>query len=116
MKDSLEVKTKNFSFLGKKNFLKGEFHFSGNTRISSQLEGELFIGQDGALFLEQDAVFKGNIHCHNVHIFGSFEGQIESQGKVIIHSSAMVSGQIRADQIAIYPGAVVNIDGTTPEN
>ena len=105
------VKSKNFSILGPKCVMKGEFHMSGLVNISSDVDGKLFVEKEGKVFIEKQAHFKGDIKCLDIEIYGTFTGNIESSGTVIIQPSAVVNGQINASKLSIYPGAEVNIEG-----
>ena len=105
------VKNKNFSILGKNCVLKGEFHMSGLVNISSDIEGNLFLENEGKIFIEKQAHFTGNIKCLDIEIFGQFSGNIDSAGTVIIQPTAKVRGRINAVKISIFPGSEVNIEG-----
>lgn len=107
----LTLQRQDFSILGKDSILKGEFELSGMVKISSTLEGTLKMGPDGRLTIEPQGFIKGKIFCNHIEILGTFEGEIVSQGKVVIRPSARVFGQIKAKSLAIFPGACVNIDG-----
>ena len=110
-----EIKTENFSFLGLNNHFRGEIELTGNVKICSTLEGTITVTQEGQLTIEREGLIKGELRCHDVEIMGSFEGRLESEGKVIIRSSASVTGEISAKDLAIYPGSVVNIKGFTSQ-
>ena len=111
MIDFENVASKNFSVLGKNCVMKGEFHMSGLVNISSDMEGNLFVEDEGKVFIEKQASFSGNIKCLDIEIFGAFEGNIDSSGTVIIQPTANVQGKINASKLSIYPGADVNIEG-----
>jgi cytoskeletal protein CcmA (bactofilin family) len=111
MPDYNNVKNKDFSIFGQNCVLKGEFHMSGIINISSDIEGDLFIQDEGKVYLEQNAKFTGNIKCQDIEIFGEFDGFIESNGTVILQPSARVNGRIKAANLSIYPGAQANIEG-----
>jgi cytoskeletal protein CcmA (bactofilin family) len=103
----------NFSFLGRNNFIKGEFKLTGDTIINSQLEGNLEMAGKGKLTLDRESSFTGNIFCHDLELFGELNGSIVASGSVIIRASAVLSGKIHAKSMKIYPGAIVNIEGET---
>jgi len=109
----INLQEQNFSFLGRGLKLKGEFHLSGIVKIASEIEGTLYIQSPGKITIERNGQITGTIYCHDLEIFGLFEGTIEAEGQVILQPSAQVSGKINTQNITIYPGAIVNIDGNT---
>lgn len=110
-----DFKNLNFSILGKDCQLEGEFIFQGDTVISSKVKGKVTVKDESRLTLERSSEFEGSIVAHEVEIFGNFKGSIKASGTLIVRSSAEVSGQIEAKKLSIYPGAVLNIEGHTPE-
>ncbi len=103
----------NFSFLGKGSTMMGKFKLQGPTHLYSAIEGEVHMGDDSHLTIGRDGKVKGKISCLNLDIHGSFEGIIESKGKVTIFPSAQVSGQIVAKEFKIHSGASINFEGHT---
>ena len=102
-----------FSLLGRKSQLRGEFVFYGETYINCEVDGQITMGDEGKLILERDYVIVGDIFCQDVEIFGQFSGTINAEGTLVARSSAKISGTIKAKQISIYPGAEVNFEGHT---
>lgn len=112
---NLNIREQNYSVFGRNTSITGEFKFFGPTFIHGSLYGEILV-QDASLFtIDIDASVKGNIKCHDVEIFGKFEGILNSTGKVTIHPPATVSGEINTQNLVVYPGATVNADGHTLE-
>lgn len=116
MVDYTELVNKEFTFLGDKCRAKGEFHFSGRTRLASRIEGEVHMENKSELCLETESHVTGTIYCHNIEIYGHFEGSLKATGKVTIYAPAVVKGVIDANSLLIYPGAILNIDGHTRHN
>lgn len=108
-----EMKDMAFSFMGKGCILSGKFSLKGSTHLASHLEGELVMEDGANLTIEPEGSFEGVLRCRKVEIFGKFEGNLSSDGTVIIHSSASVHGDIQASHLVIKPGATVNIEGRT---
>jgi cytoskeletal protein CcmA (bactofilin family) len=113
MNEIEDIKSENFSFLGVNNTLRGEFELTGNIKVCSFIEGKIALDEGGQLTIEREGMIKGELNCYDVEIIGRFDGKLESRGKVIIRSSASVSGEITAKSLAIYPGAIVNVKGFT---
>ncbi len=59
--------------------------------------------------------FIGNINCHNIEIHGQFEGTLKASGLVAIFPPASVTGDIQSEQLVVYPGAILNINGHTTD-
>lgn len=108
-----EMRNMSFSFMGKGSILAGKFSLRGSTHLASHLEGELTMEDGGNLIIEPEGSFEGVLRGRDIEIFGQFQGNLISDGKVIIHSSANVHGDIEASHLIIKPGATVNIEGRT---
>ena len=115
MEASLNISNQNFSLLGKGSKIKGTFIFSGLTRLNSLLEGEIVMETSDDLYIEKDAFIKGNIKCHNLNIYGIFEGTILATGKVCLYPCSQLTGKVNATQLEIHPGALVEFEGHTEE-
>ncbi|HLE11776.1 MAG: hypothetical protein A2504_15240 [Bdellovibrionales bacterium RIFOXYD12_FULL_39_22] len=115
MEDIINLASQNFSYFAKNSKLIGSFEMSGPTHLASHLEGELFMLSSATLYIERLGVFIGKINCHNLEIYGQFEGTIVSSGKVIIYPSAQVTGEIQCRNLLIMPGSSVNFTGHTTD-
>jgi len=115
MQDYISIKDQNFSYLGKNSKMSGKFHLSGNTRISCDIDGEITMTDKSDLFIEPCASFIGTIHCHNIEVHGQFEGSLKASGIVSIYPPACVTGDIQCENLLVYPGAILNIDGHTTD-
>ena len=113
MPDYIHIQNQDFSFLGKGAKMIGVFHLQGPTHIYSSMDGEIFMENKADLCIEKTGVFTGNIVCHNLEIYGRFEGKIQSTGKVTVYPPAVLKGVINSKNLIVYPGAVINIEGAT---
>jgi len=113
MEATLDISNQNFSLLGKGSKIQGSFIFSGVTRLNSLIDGEITMQTLDDLSIEKDAIIKGNIKCHNLNIYGNFEGNILASGKVSLYPCAILKGKINASQLEIHPGALVEFEGHT---
>lgn len=106
---------RDFSFFGRACHLNGQFELKGPVKIQSHIEGEIdHLGED-LLSIEPEGKINGNLTCHDLHIFGEFDGSITAKGKVTLFPTAIVSGTIQSHKLVIHPGAVLNIKGNTLE-
>ena len=111
--DDNRFRNLNFSLLGKQSHLNGDFSFQGDTFINCQVEGKISMQDNGKITIERGAVVKADIFCHDIEVFGQFEGTINANGTLTARSSAVISGLVNAKQISIFPGADINMEGHT---
>ncbi len=116
MEASFNISNQNFSLLGKGSKIKGTFIFSGLTRLNSSIEGEIVMETSDDLYIEKDAVVNGHIKCHNLNIYGIFEGTIMATGKVCLYPCSQMTGKVSASHLQIHPGALVEFEGHTIES
>lgn len=100
-----------FTHIGEGTNLNGVFNFNGPTIVSGQIEGTVEMGNCPVFVIEKTGLIKGKLKCHHIEIRGEFEGEIFSAGKVIVHPSGIVKGQVYAKDLIIRPGAVVDFLG-----
>lgn len=85
---------------------------AGNTIASEiyvntpKLEGD--INSRGIVKIDVGTVVIGNINCTSVLVAGAVKGNIEVNGPVIVYSTAVVKGDIKAKSIQINSGAVID--------
>lgn len=85
---------------------------AGNTIASEiyvntpKLEGD--INSRGIVKIDVGTVVIGNINCTSVLVAGAVKGNIEVNGPVIVDSTAVVKGDIKAKSIQINSGAVID--------
>lgn len=113
MNEYQNIKNLEFSLVGKECHLTGTFNFNGHTRIAGYLEGEVILKNNAILCIEPNGSIKGTIHCNDLEIYGDFDGEIQSTGKVSIYPPGNVSGVLKSQSLEVYPGAVLNLDGFT---
>ncbi len=111
-----EFKKQNYTVLGTNNIIDGDLKFYGDTIIHCNVTGTISMIDDAKLILERAAVFEGILYCKEVEIFGDVKGTIKASGTVIVRSSAKLSGNIQANKLSVYPGAVLNIEGHTNDD
>lgn len=110
-----DFKQLNYNILGTKTGLEGDFKLQGDTIIAGKFNGTITVLDDSKIILERDSVTSGQFFCHDIEVFGKFEGNIQSTGTLTVRSSGVISGKIKAKKMSIYPGAILNIEGETPE-
>lgn len=113
--DFHDLKNLNFCVFGSQSEIKGELFLKGDITISSKVEGQINMLDQSKVTIEREGIVEGIIYCYDLEVFGEIKGHIKAEGNVVIRSSATVSGNIHAQNLTIYPGAVLNIEGHTQE-
>lgn len=111
-----DFKDFHYNVLGSKSRVQGDLVLSGDSIISSHVEGSIEVQNEGKLILERGSFVKGKITAINLEIFGEVQGDIDCSGLVSIRSSAVVAGTIKSGRLVIYPGAVVDMDASSQES
>lgn len=110
-----DFKKLNYNVVGNLTHFEGELKIKGDTIIAGSFSGTITVLDNAKILIERDAKISAKIFCHDIEVFGQFEGSIQSSGTLIVRSSAQLSGKIEAKKLSIYPGAVLNMEGRTPE-
>lgn len=105
----------NYNVLGVKSKIVGDVVLSGDSIITSTVEGSIEVREEGKLVLERGSFVKGKVKALDLEIFGQVEGEIECSGLVSIRASAHVTGSIKSARLVIYPGAVVEMTANSQE-
>ncbi len=106
----INFKNLNYTVLGANNKIVGDLEMQGDTIIHSHIEGTITMKDTSRLIIERKSTIDGTIYCFDIEIFGKVYGNIYSEGKLTIRSSAEVSGVIKAKQLSVYPGAILNME------
>jgi cytoskeletal protein CcmA (bactofilin family) len=83
--------------------IKGSIRFSHDLVIDGTVEGD--VSSDGTLTVGQHAVVKGEIKTRSVIILGHMEGNITTQDRCELRSTATLIGDISAGTLTIAEGA-----------
>ena len=110
-----DLKEKNFSIIGVNSKSEGKIFYNGHVRFYAEHQGELKMAANSKLIIERYGLISGKLYCHELGIYGQFDGHCHSSAWVIIYPGAKVSGVIHAESLIIYPGAQVNIEGHTAQ-
>lgn len=100
-----------FNVLGKGTRLMGEIQLSGPTTLAGEVNG-VVRGTD-KIVIARTARVEGEIHAHDVEIHGFFSGEVHCSGTLSLRAGSEVSGVLKAVNLVIYPGSVVNMEGET---
>lgn len=92
--------------IGLASHFKGNFRFGKYTRIEGKIEGN--IESAGILILSSTSETKAEINGHVVVIDGKISGNINAESSVIVQEHGSVTGNIKAPNVEIDPGATIN--------
>jgi len=92
------------AFLGKETVFEGKMTFEGVFRLDGKFEGEIF--ESGTLIVGETAVVKGKIGVNMLIINGHVEGEVSAQGRVEIHSTGKLHGNLSTPIITIAEGGI----------
>ena len=105
------IKNLDFTFIGKNSNLKGDFIFSNDTKIAGSIEGKITMNSNAKLTIEIGSNINGIIEGFDIEVYGEFNGDIISKGKVVIFPTGCIEGKIVAKGLEVFPGAILNIAG-----
>lgn len=108
--DIENFKTTLFNIIGASSKITGDLILSGPTTICGEVEG--IITTTSRLVLDRNSRVTGIIHGHDVEVTGFFKGEIVCTGTLSLKAGSEVAGIIKASKLVIYPGAVVDMEGS----
>lgn len=110
----ISISTRPISMLAEGCSFKGKIFLRGEVRLGGHIEGQIVAEDD--LILEESAVIDADIHGINVQISGQVNGNVVTQGILILTPTARMNGNIQTPHLIIEDGAIlhgnVSIDET----
>lgn len=98
------IETPSINLLGAGTILKGDISSDGDFRIDGQLSGS--IQCKGKVVIGATGMVEGEIICRDIDISGQVKAQIQVSELLSLKSTARLTGDIQASQLAIEPGAI----------
>ncbi len=92
------------AFLGKETVFEGKMTFEGVFRLDGKFQGEIF--ESGTLIVGETAIVKGKIAVNTLIINGHVEGEVQAKGRVEIHSTGKLEGNLSTPIITIAEGGI----------
>lgn len=96
------------AFLGKNSSFEGKMGFEGMARLDGKFGGEIFSGD--MLIIGETATVNAEINVTTLVIDGKVSGNVSASGKIEIHSTGKLYGNITTPTIVIEEGGL--FDGT----
>ncbi|MDR3266660.1 MAG: polymer-forming cytoskeletal protein [Tannerella sp.] len=86
--------------------LTGKIETESDFRLDGRVEGEVYC--KGKIVIGPKGSVKGNIATDNAEIFGNVDGIIRARERLILKSTAVITGDIFIQTLEIEPGAKLN--------
>ena len=86
--------------------IKGDIEAKGALRIDGSIEGN--VKTPGKVVIGKEGSINGNLECENADIEGKFTGTLSVGGTLSLRASAVVDGEVAAQNLAVEPGAAFN--------
>jgi len=96
------------AFLGKNTSFEGKMGFEGMARLDGKFDGEIFSGD--VLIIGETATVNAEVNVSTLLIDGMVSGNVSATGKVEIHSTGKLYGNINTPTLVIEEGGL--FDGT----
>ena len=100
------VKIGEFALIGKSVVIRGELSGSEDLYLDGKVEGSIDL-RDHSLTVGPNGVVKANVSAKGVIIQGKLEGKINASERVELRQSAVVTGDLSTQRIAMEDGAVL---------
>ncbi len=109
LKGKGEIKSSDVeAFLGKNTSFEGKMGFEGMARLDGKFDGEIFSGD--ILLIGETATVNAEINVSTLAIDGKVSGNVSASGKIEIHSTGKLYGNISTPILVIEEGGL--FDGT----
>ena len=92
------------SIIAKDTTIKGNLEFVGSLIVEGTRESQIKVIE---MTIQKSGKINGSLDVRALNCHGQIEGNITAES-VVIHSSAVVSGEIKATTLEIEPGATIN--------
>jgi cytoskeletal protein CcmA (bactofilin family) len=96
------------AFLGRNSSYEGKMGFEGMARLDGKFDGEIFSGD--MLIIGETATVNAEIKVSNLVIDGKVSGNVSATGKIEIHATGKLYGNITTPTLVIEEGGL--FDGT----
>jgi len=92
------------ALIGKDTEFNGQMRFQGAVRIDGRLTGDVE-SEEGILIIGETAKIEAEIRTNTVLISGEVKGNIQATGRIEIHSTGMLFGDLKTPVLVINEGA-----------
>lgn len=103
-KETANAQKKLDTIIGNGTHVNGNLNAEGTLRIDGSVEGEITI--NGALIIGKNGRVKADIRAKDASIAGEVHGNIFLEGKLELHSTARLYGNVTVAKLIINEGAI----------
>ena len=89
---------------------EGKYKTTGTVLLRNSFNGNLTSDQT---IIDESGNFNGEMICSELIIAGVVKGKINANS-IIIMETGKVSGEIYYDQLAVYQGGIIDVEGMKP--
>ncbi len=100
------MNTRPISMLAEGCSFKGKMFLRGEVRLGGHVEGTIVADDD--LIVEESATINADINGVNIQVSGQINGNIKTQGILILTPTARMTGNIHTPHLVIEDGAVLH--------
>jgi cytoskeletal protein CcmA (bactofilin family) len=100
-------KTGDFAHIGKSVIIKGELSGSEDLFVDGQVEGSIELAGN-SLIIGPNGPVRANVNAKNVIVQGKMDGNIRSSDRTELRKTAIATGDIVTQRVAIEDGAFFN--------
>jgi cytoskeletal protein CcmA (bactofilin family) len=93
-------------YFGKEVVFEGKMTFEGIFRLEGKFEGEIF--ESGTLIVGETAIVKGKVEAHTIIINGHVEGEVCAKGRLEIHPTGKLYGNLLAPILTVHEGGILD--------
>ena len=98
------TKVEGFAHIGKSVIVKGELSGSEDLYVDGVVEGTIEL-QGNSLIVGHNGQVKAKVNAKNVTVQGKMDGNIHANERVELRKTAVISGEIVTQRVAIEEGA-----------
>jgi cytoskeletal protein CcmA (bactofilin family) len=98
------LKTGDFAHIGKSVIIKGELSGSEDLFVDGQVEGSIELSGN-SLIIGPNGQVRANVNAKSVIVQGKLDGNIRTSDRTELRKSAMATGDIVTQRVAIEEGA-----------
>ena len=103
---SVPAGSNELNFIGAGTSLEGTIETNGSLRIDGRVQGT--VKSSDTVTIGSGGEVKGDIFARNAIVGGKIEGNISVEEKLVLESTSVLTGNLRAGKLIIDEGAIFN--------
>ena len=107
------VPSNQINMIGEGTVFEGTLKAKSDVRVSGRIVGKLQV--EGKVFITQDGFIEGEVVTTNADVAGNIQGDIHVAERLVLKSSGHVEGSIKTARLVVEEGASFNGECTMGE-